>query len=42
MVFKNICVIVLWLKVASALEGPNNNDGIFIYYLFISPKKNEK
>ena len=26
MVFRNICVLVLWTKVASALEGLNNSE----------------
>ena len=30
MVFKNICVIVLWMKVASALEGLRNMYRVYI------------
>ena len=30
MVFKNLCVLVLWTKVALALEGLKGNTGIFL------------
>ena len=33
--FKNLCVLVLWMTVASALERLRKNDGAIIKYLFV-------
>ena len=32
---KNLCILVLWAKVASALEGLSINDYCYIYFYYI-------
>ena len=34
MVFKKMCVLVFWMRVASALEGLTLNEGYFILSFF--------
>ena len=35
MVFENVCILVLWAKAASALEGLSIDDYCYIYFYYI-------